>query len=198
MKLHVLKMIVKMKKYIIGLILIVMSVTSYAQYAAPVDSFYIKHPELLVHRYRDDFNGNNNIENTILLYENYVMNTEVFEHQEKQVKGMVIGGSLMVLGTAGWIWTLLEDPPVYQTSNPALKEYSDKQKNKRLAIGLISTATFVSGTTVFAISFKHHKRIRAKVGLNILKLEFNLFDQKRYYNPGQKAPKELKHKENKR
>ena len=161
----------------------------------PVDSFYIKHPELLVHSYRDSQNGNYNIENSILLYENYVMNTEIFEHQEKQVKGMVIGGSLMALGTAGWIWTLLEDPAVYQTSNPALNEAADKQKSKRLAIGLISTAVFVSGATVFSISFKHHKRIRAKVGLNILKLEFNLFDQKRYYNMGQKAPRELKHNE---
>jgi hypothetical protein len=187
-----------MKKYIIGL-LMMMSMTSYAQVASSnlhsVDSLYIKHPELLVHSYRNKLNNNYNIENTVLLYESYVMSTEIFELQEKQVKGMVIGGSLMALGTAGWIWTLLEDPAVYQTSNIALNEAADKQKNKRLAIGLVSTAIFTAGITTFTISFKHHKRIRAKVGLNILKLEFNLFDQKRYYNVGQTAPRELKHKE---
>ena len=188
-----------MKKYIIGLIFIMVSALSYAQESVvvnqnfgqgpvpAVDSIYIKHPELFAHGLRGSF------ADTRLMYETYMMNKEVFLYQEKQVKGMVIGGTLMTLGTAGWIYTLLMDPAVYQTSNQAQNEEADAQKRKRLTAGLISTAVFTAGVTTFAISFKHHQRIRAEVGLNILKLEYNLFGKKRYFNPGQKAPRELKH-----
>ena len=188
-----------MKKYIIGLIFILVASLSFAQESVVVnqnfgsgplpvvDSIYIKHPELFVHGLKGNF------ADTRLMYETYMMNREIWHYQEKQVKGMVTGGVLMLLGGIGWGYTLAMDPPVYQTSNPALNDAADDQKLKRQIIGWTSTAVFAGGATIFAISFRNHQRIRAEVGLNVLKLEYNLFGKKRYFNKGQKAPVELKH-----
>lgn len=188
-----------MKKYIIGLILILVASLSYAQESVvinqtfgdgpipTIDSMYIKHPELFVHGLKGNF------DDTRLMYETYMMNREIWHYQEKQVKGMVTGGALMLLGGIGWGYTLAMDPPVYQTSNPALNDAADDQKKKRRIMGIASTAVFAGGATVFAISFRNHQRIRAEVGLNVLKLEYNLFGKKRYFNKGQEAPRELKH-----
>lgn len=181
-----------MRKIAIILILLLTSVYSFGQGEKPVnpkvDSLYLNNPRLWAHAMKGSF------EDTKLMYETYELNQRVYEYQDKQVKGMVIGAGVMALGTAGWVYAAgVMDPPIYQTSNPGLNEESDKNKRNRRIVAWTSTAVFVTGATVFYLSFKNWKNLRAEVGVNQLKLEYSLFGNRRYYN-GKKAPKQLRNR----
>lgn len=175
-----------MKKYIIGLILTLVSVLTYAQEAktlpevnmgvVTVDSAFIKNPLL----YTNAFTGDS-FADTKLMYEMYQLTDRIYDYQNKQVKGMAIGGGLMALGGLGWAYTLyIVDPPVYQTSNQGLNQSADDAKRHQRIAGWISTAVFAAGATVFAVSFKNHHRLRAEVGLANLRLQYRLFGNREY------------------
>lgn len=185
-----------MKSILIGLIFILTASFGYSQDVTSdldtvnpeVDSIFIKFPELYVHGLRGNF------ADTKVMYETYELNKRVWDFQAKQVKGMAIGGGVMALGAAGWWYTLgYLNPPVYQTSNVAGNQNADDAKRKQQIAGWTSTAVFAVGATIFAVSFKNHKRIRAEVGLNTMRLEYRLFGNRPYFNGGD-APRELKNR----
>lgn len=152
------------------------------------DSVFINNPELIIHGLRGNFGD------TRLMFETLELNERVWEYQAKQVRGMVIGGVGMAIAGAGWWYTLgYLDPPVYQPGNPATAN-ADELKRKQQIWGWASTALFAASATYFAISFKNHKRLRAEVGLNNLKLRYRLFGKRDYFNEVGKHPKHMKNR----
>jgi len=118
-----------------NILIIAMLLISSAVYAQEVtqsskielDSLFIEHPELMIHGIRGDF------QDTKLMYETLELNKKVWKYQDRQVKGMAIGGALMGVGAAGWWYTLgYLDPPVYQTSNSSLNQQAKDQARKSL------------------------------------------------------------------
>lgn len=177
-----------MKKILITLLFAITTASVFAQSTTVQDSVFIKNPMLRVHAETTD-----PYLDTKLLYETWEMNQRLWKYQDRQVKGMVIGGTLIALGAAG-IWYTLDgiDPPVYQTSNPGLNAKADDLRKQQQIWGWTSSVVLLTGTYVFTKSFINHRRVRAEVGLNTLKIEYRLFGKRRYFKKNGSHPKELK------
>jgi hypothetical protein len=167
---------------IIIIIAILLAIPAIGQEITPNNTFE-EHPEL----YKNVFS--NKYWKTELLFENYQLMNDIWFRHHKQNVEMVIGGSIFTVGV-GTLFFASEymDIPIHQVGNQAMNDEADRDRRNRIIVGSVGGALTAAGAIIFARAFRHHKWIRAQVGLQSLKLEYNLFG-KRSYLQGEKNKK---------
>ena len=105
---------------------------------------------------------------------------------------MCIGLGIGAVGIAGMVYAVNMPTPTRQVNNPALDDEADKAQRDRRIVGASSIVVGAVGAVIFARSFRWTKRIKAEVGLQSLRLEYNLTGNRRYYKKVGSHPKKLK------
>jgi len=153
-----------------------------------LDSLFLSHPYATAHVYSDPHMK------TRIMIENYETFNRIWDFQRKQTKEMVIGLSIGAVGVAGMIKAVNMPIPVRQVNNPELDEKADKAQRDRRIVGAASIFVGAVGAVVFVHSFRWTKRLKADIGYQSLKLEYNLTGKRNYYNKVGSHPKKLKDK----
>jgi hypothetical protein len=150
-----------------------------------LDSLFLSNPYALSHAYSDPF------AKTKIMLQDYEVMNNVWDYQRKQTKQMIWGLGTGAVGIAGMVYAVNMPTPVRQVNNPALDDEADKARRDRRIVGATSIGLGAVGAYIFARSFKWTRRIKAEVGLQSLRLEFNITGNRRYFKDG-KHPKKLK------
>lgn len=150
------------------------------------DSMFVANPHLYIHAYSNPW------AKTKLLQLDYQAFDNIWEYQRKQTKQMVWGLGVGSLGIAGMVYAVNMPTPVRQVNNPALDDEADKARRDRRIVGVSSIVVGAVGAYIFADSFKWTRRLKAEVGLQSLRLQYNLTGNRKYYNKVGKHPKKLK------
>ena len=150
------------------------------------DSMFIKYPFLYGNVYSDPW------AKTKLMMQDYQVLNRVWDYHKKQVKEMIIGGSIAALGMGGIFYAVNMPTPVRQVNNPDLDPDADQKQHDRRIVGASSTAVAVIGGFIFARAFRWHKRINAVIGLQSLRLQYNLTGNRQYWNSVGKRSKKFK------
>ena len=125
-----------------------------------------------------------------LMQQDFETFNRVWNYQRKQTKEMCWGLGIGALGIAGMVYAVNMPTPTRQVNNPALDDQADEDRRNRRIVGASSIAVGAVGAFIFARSFRWTKRIKAEVGLQSLRLEFNLTGNRRYFKG--KHPRKLK------
>ena len=178
----------KIFSIIIGLLLVsgvVFNTTLQAQDSedrTQIDSVFVENPHLVVHAYSDPWGK------TKLMQSDYETFNRLWIYQRKQTTQMCIGLGIGAIGIAGMIKTVNMPTPVRQVNNPALDPIADEARRDRRIWGVSSIVVGTVGAIIFADSFKWTKRMKAEIGLQSLRLEYNLTGNRRYFQ-GEKVKK---------
>jgi len=148
------------------------------------DPVFEKYPYLYINVYRDPW------AKTKLLQYNYDAFNNIWDYQRKQTKEMCIGLGISAVGIAGMVYSVNMPTPVRQVNNPALDDDADQARKDRRIVGISSIVIGTVGAAIFARSFRWTKRIKAEVGLQGLRLEYNLTGNRGYFK--NKKAKKLK------
>jgi hypothetical protein len=149
-----------------------------------LDSLLNANPYAISHAYSDPWMK------TKLMIQDYNTFNNVWEYQRKQTKEMVWGLGIGSLGIAGMVYAVNMPTPIRQVNNPALDDEADKAQRDRRIVGVSSMVLGAVGAILFVDSFKWTKRIKAEVGVQSLRLQYNLTGNRSYYKD--KHPKRLK------
>ena len=150
------------------------------------DSMFVANPYLYTNVYSNPW------AKTKLLQLDYQAFDNVWKYQRKQTNQMIWGMGIGSIGIAGMIYTVNMPTPVRQVNNPALDDEANQKRRDRRIVGASSIVVGAIGAYVFADSFKWNRRLKAEVGLQSLRLQYNLTGNRSYYKGG-KAPKKLIH-----
>ena len=150
-----------------------------------VDSLFIKYPFAMPHVYSDPY------AKTKLMVQDYETFDRVWDYHRKQTREMIIGAGIGSIGLAGIMYAVNMPTPTRQVGNPDLDDEANKARRDRRIVGASSTAVAVIGAVVFTRSFRWHRRIKADVGLQSLRLQYNLTGNRDYFN-GKKKNRKLK------
>lgn len=185
----------KMRVLLIMLLLLGVgfSTTLQAQTVKPIlvdstvaNQMFIDHPYMYGNVYSDPW------AKTVLLQQDYETFNRLWDYQRKQTKEMCIGLGIGALGIGGMVYAVNMPTPVRQVNNPALDDEADQARRDRRIVGVSSIAVGAIGAFIFARSFRWTKRMKAEIGLQSLRLEYNLTGNRRYYKNVGKHPKKLK------
>jgi hypothetical protein len=124
------------------------------------------------------------------MHQDFETFNRVWEYQRKQTREMCIGLGIGAIGIAGMVYSVNMPTPTRQVNNPALDPEADKARRDRRIVGASSILVGTVGAVVFARSFRWTKRMKAEIGLQSLRLEYNLNGNRRYFKG--KHPKKLK------
>ena len=149
-----------------------------------VDPIFENNPHLYSHVYSDAW------AKTKLMQQDFETFNRLWDYQRKQTKEMCWGLGVGALGIAGMVYAVNMPTPVRQVNNPALDDEADKARRDRRIVGASSIVVGAVGAVIFARSFRWTKRLKAEVGLQSLRLEYNLTGNRRYYKG--KHPRKLK------
>jgi hypothetical protein len=142
-----------------------------------------EHPELYKNVFSDKW------WKTELLFEDYQLYNEIWSKHRQQNKEMIIGGSLFTVGIGALFFASeYMDIPIYQVGSQAMNDEADRDRRNRIIVGSVGGGFAAVGAVIFARAFRNHKWIKTQVGLQSLKLEYNLFG-KRSYLQGKKIEK---------
>ena len=150
-----------------------------------IQSVFTENPYLYAHAYSDPW------AKSALMQQDYQVFNNLWNYQRKQTKEMVWGLGIGAVGIAGMVYSVNMEIPVRQVNNPALDDAADKAQRDRRIVGASSIVIGTVGAVIFARSFRWTKRMKAEIGLQSLRLEYNLTGNRRYYKDG-KHPKKLK------
>lgn len=172
---------------------VVFTTTLYAQDSETVkvdtsyaDPLFVQNPFLYTHVYSDPWAKSK------LMYQDYETFNHVWDYQRKQTREMCIGLGIGAVGVAGMIYTVNMPTPVKFTNSNVWDDDAAKKRRDRRIMGTASTIVGVVGGVIFARSFRWTRRIKAEVGLQSLRLEYNLTGNRRYFNNAGSHPKKLK------
>ena len=176
----------KMKKLVI-FILIMLGVVNFttlqAQNVEPVkmdnvkiNKQFLKYPYMYANVFSDSW------AKTDLLQQDYDTFNRLWEYQRKQTREMCVGLGLGVVAISGMIYAVNMPTPVRQVNNPALDDDADIARRNRRIVGGSSIALGAISVIIFAHSFRWTHRIKAEIGLQSLRLQFNLTGKRDYYN----------------
>ena len=149
-----------------------------------IQSVFAENPYLYVHAHSDAW------AKTALMHQDYQVFNNLWNYQRKQTKEMVWGLGIGAVGIAGMVYSVNMPIPVRQVNNPALDEEADKAQRDRRIVGVSSMVVGAVGAIIFVRSFRWTKRMKAEIGLQSLRLEYNLTGGRKYYKD--KHPKKLK------
>lgn len=141
-----------------------------------------KNPYLFVHAYSDPW------AKTQLMQEDYETFNRVWDYQRKQTKEMCIGLGIGAVGIAGMVYAVNMPTPVKFSNSNIWDDDANKKRRDRRIVGASSIAVGALGAVIFARSFRWTRRIKAEVGLQSLRLEYNLTGNRRYFK-GKKSKK---------
>ena len=150
-----------------------------------VDSFFVARPYSYAHAYSNPW------AKTKLMIQDYETFDRIWDYQRKQTKEMCWGLGIGAVGIAGMVYAVKMPTPTRQVNNPALDDEADKAQRDRRIVGASSIAIGAVGAVIFARSFRWTKRLKAEVGLQSLRLEYNLTGNRRYYKKVGKHPKKF-------
>jgi len=153
--------------------------------SASIQEVFTDNPYLYVHAYSDPW------AKTALMHQDYQVYNNLWNYQRKQTKEMVIGLGIGAVGIAGMVYAVNMPTPVRQVNNPDLDEEADKAQRDRRIVGVSSMVVGAVGAVIFARSFRWTKRMKAEIGLQSLRLEYNLTGNRNYYKD-KKHSKKLK------
>jgi hypothetical protein len=150
-----------------------------------VDPLFEANPHLFVHAYSDPWAKSK------LMQQDYETFNRVWEYHRKQTTEMCIGLGIGAVGIAGMVYAVNMPTPTRQVNNPALDPAADEARRDRRIVGATSIVVGTVGAVVFARSFRWTRRMKAEIGLQSLRLEFNLNGNRNYFH-GKKRSKKLK------
>ena len=151
-----------------------------------LDPIFVNNPYLYTNVYADPW------AKTKLLQQDYETFNRVWDYQRKQTREMCIGLGLGAVAIGGMVYAVNMPTPTRQVNNPDLDDEADKARRDRRIVGASSIALGAISGVIFARSFRWHRRIKTEVGLQSLRLEFNLMGNRRYFDKTGKHPKKLK------
>ena len=159
--------------------------------AVEMDSVSIRevfaiNPYLYAHAYSDPW------AKSALMQKSFETFNNVWDYQRKQTKEMCWGLGIGAVGIAGMVYAVNMPIPVRQVNNPDLDEAADQAQRDRRIVGVSSIVVGTVGAVIFARSFRWTKRLKGEIGLQSLRLEYNLTGNRRYFNKTGSHPKKLK------
>jgi hypothetical protein len=148
----------------------------------PIDSAYVvsdiflENPILYAHANGDEW------AKTRLMYSDYQTFNNVWDYHKKFKKQFYIGAGIGGLAIASFVKTMNMPTPIRQVNNPALDPAADEAQRKRRVWGITSIVLGTTSSIIIIDSFKWQKRISAEVGLQSLRLEYNITGNRKYFN----------------
>ena len=151
-----------------------------------IQAIFANNPYLYAHVYSDPW------AKSALMQKDFETFNNVWDYQRKQTKEMVWGLGIGGLGIAGMVYAVNMPIPVRQVNNPDMDEAADQAQRDRRIVGVSSMVVGAVGAVIFARSFRWTKRLKGEVGLQSLRLEYNLTGNRRYFRKTGSHPKKLK------